>query len=170
MNWVKHIIVAVVVLLIQLLVCEFVNIWPPIYISIAPLFIILLPLSIGRLSLMFIAFGLGLLIDILSDGIAGLNAAALTAVAYSKDIYISYLTKYESQSLQIDYNITGDKFSKFVLLLILAFATFFFFYIILDGLGSSNMLFLLIRFIINVVINVLIAYLLEKLWIRKLFS
>ena len=95
----KYIIAAFIALVIQLLIGEFVNIWPPLYITVIPLFIIILPISLRRVWLMIIAFAMGLITDVASDGIAGLNAASLTLIAYLKNFLIRRLTKYSSEDL-----------------------------------------------------------------------
>lgn len=170
MSGTRYIIVGFVVLIIQLLICEFVNIWPPIYITILPLFILLLPTSLSTIVLLPSAFALGILVDALADGILGLNAASLTATAYTKMFFINRLTKYDSRELSEGIEEFSKKSSKMFLLILFSYIVFFIFYTLLDGIGSGNILFVTIRLIINVLINTLIAFGLERLWIRKTFS
>ncbi len=160
MSWVRYLISGALILFVQFLLCEFVNIWPPLYIAIIPIFIILLPNELNSISLLLLSFTIGLLTDALSDGILGLNASACCAMAYFKAPIIKMVTKY--------YN-TNQPNSKFSYLLI-SYIIFFIVYIILDGLHSNDYLFLLIRLAVNVVVNVVLAYTLERLWIRRLFS
>ena len=81
---IKYITLGAIMVFCQILVSEYVNIWAVLYIAVFPQFIILLPPTINRSAYMLIAFVLGLSIDILADGVMGLNAAALTAMAYSR--------------------------------------------------------------------------------------
>ena len=65
----KYIAAAIITLILQLLICEFVNIWPGVYITVLPLFIILLPLSLSVSWLMIAAFAMGLATDAFADGV-----------------------------------------------------------------------------------------------------
>ncbi|MDD3911522.1 MAG: hypothetical protein PHZ22_05000, partial [Bacteroidales bacterium] len=58
---VKYTVIGIATLIIQLLICEFVNIWPPLYIAVFPLFILMLPNDFKPVLLMIIAFVAGLL-------------------------------------------------------------------------------------------------------------
>ena len=162
----KYIIAAFIALVIQLLIGEFVNIWPPLYITVIPLFIIILPLSLRRVWLMIIAFAMGLITDVASDGIAGLNAASLTLIAYLKNFLIRRLTKYSSEDLAESIENLGRIPSKIFFLIFVSYFLFFILYIILDGTVTHGYFFH--RLLLNVVVNTLIGFALERLWIRKL--
>lgn len=170
MNWPRYIVGALLILILQLLASAFINIWPPLYIAIIPLFIILLPVQTDTYLLMFCGLAIGLLTDALSDGILGLNAAACTLLAACKNMIIRPMQRYDIQPEAFDLTSADFDTRKLITLLTFSYLVFFIAYIPLDSIGASSFLFMVFRLIINVVVNVIIAYLLERLWIRRLFS
>ena len=115
---------------------------------------------------MIIAFAMGLITDVASDGIAGLNAASLTLIAYLKNFLIRRLTKYSSEDLAESIENLGRIPSKIFFLIFVSYFLFFILYIILDGTVTHGYFFH--RLLLNVVVNTLIGFALERLWIRKL--
>ena len=78
----------VLLFLLQLVISDYVHLGPWISLSLIPLLLLLLPLSYRPQVVLLIAFGLGLGLDILSDGVPGLNAfAAVLAAAPRKFFY-----------------------------------------------------------------------------------
>lgn len=158
------------IILFQILLNSYVNLCPVIYIAVFPLFLFLLPYPIGPGPLMFIGFGAGLCADILSDGVPGLNAAAAVAVAYfRKPVLDAILSKGNLENLY-SVNIKNIGLPIFSLLCLILYGVFFLFYIALDGFGSVTFLYSLIRFFLNLVINTLLALLIEKAFIGKIIK
>jgi len=92
---IKHIIRAVLILLVQVLVLKRIGlgtswIWMHGSIFIYPVIILLLPFRISRHYVIVIGFLIGLLIDMFYDTI-GVHAFALTATAYARGLLLSYL-------------------------------------------------------------------------------
>ena len=82
------IIYCILLFLLQLVISDYVHLGPWISLCLLPLLILLIPLSRSQHVVMLIAFGLGLGLDILSDGVPGLNAfAAVLAAAPRKFFY-----------------------------------------------------------------------------------
>ena len=74
--------------LLQLVISDYVHLGPWITLCLLPLLILQIPRSRSPHVAMLIAFGLGLGLDILSDGVPGLNAfAAVLAAAPRKFFY-----------------------------------------------------------------------------------
>ena len=92
---IKHIIRAVLFLLVQVLVLKRIGlgsswIWMHGNIFIYPVIVLLLPFRLSRHYVIVIGFLLGLLIDMFYDTI-GVHAFALTATAYARGLLLSYL-------------------------------------------------------------------------------
>ncbi|MBR0223317.1 MAG: hypothetical protein IJL93_03475 [Bacteroidales bacterium] len=82
------IIYCILLFLLQLVLSDYVHLGPWVCLSLLPLLILQIPLSRSPHVVMLIAFGLGLGLDILSDGVPGLNAfAAVLAAAPRKFFY-----------------------------------------------------------------------------------
>ncbi len=92
---IKHIIRAVLILLVQVLVLKRIGlgsswIWMHGNIFIYPVIVLLLPFRLSRHYVIVIGFLLGLLIDMFYDTI-GVHAFALTATAYARGLILSSL-------------------------------------------------------------------------------
>lgn len=170
MSNIKYVILGVLLLFLQLLISEYVNIWPMLYIAVFPLFLIHLPYNANNYFSLLLAFILGLLIDITSDGVLGLNAAACVAVAFFRQPLLHLILNKASFNNITDINEKSFGSSKFILLTIILYTIFFFFYIGLDSIGYFSFLYTLIRLFINVFINTAIVIILEKTLIRQLFN
>lgn len=72
----SHLKRALLLFILQIILSNLVNFGPLLFISIYPLFLITLPLSISRKSLMIWAFSIGFAVDLFSNSILGLNSAA----------------------------------------------------------------------------------------------
>ena len=78
----------VLMFLLKLVISDYVHLGPWICLNLIPLLILLIPLSYRPHAVLLIAFGLGLGLDLLSDGVPGLNAfAAVLAAAPRKFFY-----------------------------------------------------------------------------------
>jgi len=92
---IRHIIRAVLILLVQVLVLKRIGlsnswIWMHGNIFIYPVIVLLLPFRLSRHYVIVIGFLLGLLIDMFYDTI-GVHAFSLTATAYARGLLLSYL-------------------------------------------------------------------------------
>ena len=82
------IVYCILLFLLQLVISDYVHLGPWITLCLLPLLILQIPRSRRPHVVMLIAFGLGLGLDILSDGVPGLNAfAAVLAAAPRKFFY-----------------------------------------------------------------------------------
>ena len=169
MNHLKYIILGAFLVLIQILISGYINIWPMLYIAVFPFVIIILPQQINKFLLLPVAFLLGIAVDFISDGIPGLNAAALTALAFFKDPILKLLlsrTALENLSGVTEYTLGS---SKFLLYTILMYSIFFLFYMGLDSFGYYSFGYTALRLIINVIANSFIAILFGKALAKQLF-
>ena len=66
---------------LQILVCNYLNLGYLLTLSFLPVIVLLIPIRFSTISSMLIAFASGLLVDLLGDGVLGLNILALVPVA-----------------------------------------------------------------------------------------
>lgn len=169
MNNLKYITFGVFLMLIQMLLSGYVNIWPMLYIAVFPMLLIALPHNINRYISLLIAFGTGLLTDFISDGVLGLNAAAATALMYFREPFFHLIinkSTLENMTLLTERSIGT---SKFILLSAFSYAIFFIFYIAFDSGESTSFYYILLRFAINLIVNVVLIILLWKTLLAQLF-
>ncbi len=150
-------------LICQIILCNFSPLGPYIVLTMLPAMILCTPLTISTLGCMFIAFGSGLAVDWLSEGLIGINAASLVPVALTRKGIIRLF-------FGEDLIIRGDSFSfnKFGTLkvsaaLITATAIFLAIYVLLDGAGTRPQWFSLASFGASLVCNWLLALLITHI-------
>lgn len=158
-NTLKYITLAAIMVICQILLSEYVNIWTVLYLAIFPQFIILLPPSINRFMYLLAAFVLGLSIDLLCDGVMGLNAAALVAMAYFRPVILKLtipkasFDNYENTPL-IPRTV---EIPKLLLINAVMLTVFFMVYILLDSAASFTFGYTLLKMVVCIVANSIVS-------------
>lgn len=163
----KFLILTFIVLLIQLFVAEFINLSTLLYIVITPLPILMLPYNFNNSLIMVIAFAIGLLTDLSYDGVMGLNAAALVAVAFFRKPVVKLVVSKTTRENLTEINSHTLGRSSLTVILLLLYSLFFLFYIALDNVLYFSFVYTLARFIINVIVNTFIIMILEFAILRN---
>lgn len=165
---VKYLIFSIFILFIQMILAEFVNIYPLIYISILPLIIILLPYRTDSVTSMLTGCLLGLTADIFYDGVIGLNMAAMTAAAFLRVPVLNLiLSKNVRESLTIVSTRTIETWS-FVLYCLIVYAIFTTVYVILDNVLFFSIWNTVLRIIFSTIVNTALALLLERTLVKHI--
>lgn len=155
----KYTTLGVLLIFCQILLSEYVNIWPVLYIAIFPQFIILLPPALNRSLYMLIAFALGFAIDIFADGVPGLNAAALVAMAYSRPFMLKLILSKGGIESTDNFPLLPRSVEpqKLVALNALMMAVFFTVYALLDSAGSFTFWYTLLKIVLCIIANTIIS-------------
>ncbi len=171
----NFIVLYVVLVLLQMIICNFFQFSPFITITLLPVLILCLPLSVSTISAMLIAFITGLAVDWLAEGIIGLNAAALIPVAASRKIIIQLLFGEDMIVRMSTFSIKRNGLLKVSFAALFALSIFLIFYITLDGAGTRPTWFNFVRFFSSLLINYPLALIIintlnnpkeRKDWIR----
>ena len=161
-NKLKYLLAVMAIVVIQLMLDEFINLSTILHLSIAPLIIITLPYTTPFILNMLAAFGLGLIMDFSAEGVLGLNASALVALAFAKP-YLLRLFVMKGPLLEMP--LVSRRYirrSSDLYLLLLLYACFFIFYVTIDSLGFFNIGRCLIRIVVYTVVNALFALFVES--------
>lgn len=141
----------------QMVLCNFADFGPYVMLSMLPAMVICIPLSTGTPLCMMIAFVTGLSVDWLSEGIIGLNAASLVPVALMRKPLIRFF-------LGEDIIVRGESFSlrkngavKISVLMVISLIVFLSIYIFLDGAGTRPLWFNLTRLGVSLACNYILA-------------
>lgn len=141
----------------QIFLCNYSQFGPYVLLSLLPAMVFCIPPSVGTITCMFIAFLSGLSVDWLSEGILGLNAAAILPVALARRSIIKIF-------LGEDLISRGDRFSfkkngaaKIMICLTVCTAAFLAVYIILDGAGTRPTSFCLIKGAVSLACNLIMG-------------
>ena len=120
----------------QMVLCNFADFSPYIMLTMLPAMIMCIPTTISTAVCMLIAFASGLAVDWLSEGLIGLNAAAAVPVALLRNGAIKIF-------LGEDLITRGDRFSikknglfKIAVVMFTALVVYLGIYVFLDGAGT----------------------------------
>ena len=141
----------------QLLFANYLRISPYLMLSILPVMVLCIPIRLGTAGAMFLAFATGLVIDLLSEGMLGLNAIALVPVAYCRNGIIRLVFGTEVFAREEDFSVQKNGFGKVFQALLIAQVIFLVIYIWVDGAGMRPFSFNAIRFAVSLVAGILIS-------------
>jgi len=133
-------------LLVQICIANFFRLSQYVMLSILPAMILLIPIRHGTIPALFIAFATGLAVDLLSDGLLGLNVFALVPVAFCRVGIIRLIFGDEVFARKEDISIPRQGLWKMSVAIIMAQALFLILYIWADGAGTRPLWFSGIRF------------------------
>lgn len=165
----KYLTLGALMVVCQILLSEYVNIWPVLYIAIFPQFIILLPPAMNRSLYMIVAFLLGLCIDIFADGVLGLNAASLVAMAYARPVALKFTLSKGNLDNMEGQPITPKTVDipKIIMINVLMLSVFFTTYILLDSAATFTFLYTLLKIALCVAVNGVITIICNIVLIEK---
>lgn len=143
--------------LAQVILCNFTNLGPYVMLTLLPAMIVCVPLTVGTPLCMLLAFATGLSVDWLSEGLVGINAASLVPVALLRKPLIRFFLGEDLITRSDSFSFRKNGVGKISVLLFLSTAVFLGLYIILDGAGTRPMWFNLTRFGISFVCNYVLA-------------
>lgn len=134
-------ILYLLLLICQIVLCNYSPLGPYIMLTLLPAMILCVPLKISTIGCMLIAFGSGLAVDWLSEGLIGINAASLVPVALARKgiIRIFFGEDLITRSDSFSFNKYG--IAKVSAAIMTSIALFLVMYIILDGAGTHPLWF-----------------------------
>lgn len=149
----------ILLLIAQLIISNYFHFTPFVMLSILPVMILSVPIRVNRFSLLFLAFGSGLLVDWLSEGLLGLNALALVPVAYARDSVLRMVFGNELIARKEDFTVTSNGLASVTMAIVMVQTLFLIIYIWVDSAGSRALLFNFGRFMASLVAGVLVSLL-----------
>jgi len=149
----QSIIVFVLILLIQVILNDSVTFG--IYIYLAPICFTVLSRYVGTssLNMLLTAFGTGVLVDLFSNGVPGLNAAALTAMAAVRKPLLKQLTVMQGGEGYRYPSVWNMGAGKYYLFSAVCCAVFFVFYVFLESVGVTGLWLDIQRIVAGTLIN-----------------
>lgn len=143
--------------LAQIILCNFTNLGPYVMLTLLPAMIICVPLTVSTPLVMLLAFMTGLSVDWLSEGLVGINASCLVPVALMRKPLIRFFLGEDLITRSDSFSIRKNGVGKISMLLSLSIIIFLGLYIILDGAGTRPMWFNLTRLGISFVCNFILS-------------
>lgn len=142
---------------IQILITNYLHLSQFITLTILPIMVLSIPIRYSTNVALFIAFGTGLGVDLLADGVLGLNTLALVPVAFLRNTTISLIFGEEMFSRKEDFSIRRNGFTKVALAILFVQALFLIIYITADGAGTRPFWFNLLRFICSLITGFIVS-------------
>jgi len=143
----------------QMLICNYFHVSAYAMLSILPMMVLCIPTRVPTIGAMLIAFVTGLSIDLMAEGILGLNALALVPVAFVRNGILRLIFGDELFARKEDFSIRKNGFGKVALALFLVQALFLAIYIWADGAGTRPLSFNAIRFGVSLAAGFLVSLL-----------
>ena len=150
-------LVYLLLVVVQILLCNYFHVTPYITLSILPIMILCLPLKISTVAAMIIAFVTGLSVDFLAEGLIGINALALVPVAYVRKSLIGFVFGEDLISRGEDFSIRKNGLGEVSMAILLVQSLFL---IAADGAGTRPFWFNAARFGASLAAGYLVALLL----------
>ena len=139
-------LVFVLLTVVQMLICNYFHLSPYLMLSILPVMVLCIPLRVGTVGAMVIAFATGLVVDLLAEGTLGLNTLALVPVAYARKGVIRLIFGEELFARKEDFSVRKNGFGQVALAIFLVQALFLAIYVWADSAGTRPFSFNAIRF------------------------
>ena len=147
----------------QMMICNFTNLGPYIFLSILPAMILCIPTSVSTISCMCLAFASGLSVDWLAEGILGLNASALIPVALARKGLIRIFIGEDILANNDSISLRKNGLAKISYAAVSCCAIFLAIYILLDGAGQWSFSFSAIRFGVSLACNWLLSLIIIRI-------
>ena len=147
----------VILTVAQMLITNYLHLSYYITLSILPTLILFLPIRIGTVGAMVIAFITGFAVDFFAEGLIGINMLSLVPVAFIRRSLLSLVFGGEIFARQEDPSAGKNGIGAVLLAILLAEALFLAVYILADGAGMRPVWFNLIRFVCSLGVGTVLS-------------
>ncbi|MDT3366146.1 MAG: rod shape-determining protein MreD [Bacteroidota bacterium] len=147
----------VILTVAQMLITNYLHLSYYITLSLLPTLILFLPIRIGTVSAMVIAFITGFAVDFFAEGLIGINMLSLVPVAFIRRSLLSLVFGGEIFARQEDPSAGKNGIGAVLLAILLAEALFLAVYILADGAGMRPVWFNLIRFVCSLGVGTILS-------------
>ncbi|MBR4808760.1 MAG: hypothetical protein IK031_00590 [Bacteroidales bacterium] len=149
----RYVIVYVVLVLVQIVLCNFLNLSRFAVLSFLPALVLMLPLRWNDIPMMAFAFALGFVVDFFSTGMLGLTSVALVPVALARGLVIAGMFGDELGAREGELGISRFGIPKFILAMLLLCALYFLVYVWADSAGTMGFWQCVLRFFLSVLVS-----------------
>ena len=157
--WILYLLLAIA----QIIICNYCTFTPYVTLTLLPALVMCIPTGIRTIPGMLIAGLTGLSIDFLSEGLIGLNTAAILPIAFLRKGMIGIFLGKDLIIREDQFSIRKNGAGKVSLVMFLATTLFMALYIILDGAGTRSVVFNLLRYACSIVPNMLLCLLVTNI-------
>lgn len=141
----------------QMVLCNFADFGPYVMLTLLPAMVICIPLTVSTPLCMVIAFVTGLSVDWLSEGLIGINAASLIPVALMRKPLIRLFLGEDIITRSDSFSFRKNGVGKISFILMLSTLLFLGIYVFLDGAGIRPGWFNMTRLGVSLACNYVLA-------------
>lgn len=156
-------ILYIILILGQIVLCNFAQFGPYVMLSMLPAMVICIPTSVSTSLCMLIAFATGLSVDWLSEGLLGINAAAIVPVAFARKAIIRSFMGEDIISRNDSFSFRKNGFTKVSFIIFISCLIFLSIYMILDGAGTRPFSFTMARIGVSLGCNFILGLLVTNI-------
>lgn len=156
-------LIYVLLVIVQLLLTHFLRVSPYFTLCLLPMLVLCIPIRVNTVGAMLIAFVTGLIVDLISEGVLGLNTLALVPVGLLRDSIIRLIFGTEVFARKEDFSARRNGLGKVALAALIAEALFFILFIWVDGAGTRPFGFNLLRLVCSLGGSMVLAMLASEL-------
>ncbi len=150
-------------LIFQIALCNFSPVGPYISLTLLPAMVLCMPLTVGSIGCMLIAFASGLAVDWMSEGLIGINAASLVPIAFARKGIIRLFFEEDLITRKDRFSFNRYGVAKVSAALVSVTAIFLLVYILLDVAGTRPQWFIWASFGASLLCNWPLALLVARI-------
>ena len=159
----RFILLCVVLIVAQVFLVNFFSLSRWVVISLLPAIILMLPLKMGHISSMLLAFLIGFVVDFFGNGMLGLTSIALVPVALSRFFVYGMVFGDEMSSRADVISISRLGVLRITLASLLMCGLYFLVYVWVDSAGTVPFWPAFLRFLLSVLVGTPVSVLVSKL-------
>ena len=149
----RFVILYLVFLIAQIVLCNFFGMSRYLMISVLPILVLMLPLGMGNIVTMLIAFAIGFAVDFFSNGMLGITSLALVPVALVRRFVISIVFGNEKSARGEEITVERLGIPKIGLASLILCSLFFIIYVWVDSAGTAGFWEALFRIVLSVLVS-----------------
>ena len=159
----RFVIVFVVLTIVQIVLCNYLDLSRFVVLSVLPALILMLPLRYNSILMMVIGFALGFVVDFFSTGMLGLTSLALVPVALLRNNIAMLLFGDELGTREGDLGVSRFGIPKFVLATLILCSVYFLVYVWADSAGTGALWEVALRFALSTAVSTPVCVLLARI-------
>lgn len=142
-------LIFILLLVCQIFLSNYTCLGPYIMLTLLPTMVLCLPCGMSTVAGMLIAFSCGFCVDLLSEGVLGLNTAALLPAAFCRRGIVRIFLGEDLIIRKDNFSIKKNGLGKVTLAQLSAMSIFLATYIFLDGAGTRPFWFCVTKFFVS---------------------
>ena len=155
-DW-RFVIIFAVLVVAQIVMCNFLDLSRFIFLSILPMLMLMLPLRWGNIVMMLAGFALGFVTDFFSTGMLGLTSGPLVFVGLARNFVVNIMFGDELGAREGELGVTRLGIPRFTLAVLILTSLFFLIYVGAEDAGTSGGWELLLRFVLSTLVSTLVS-------------